>query len=91
MANMIIHRGAGLAPKRTLTGAPSELCQSSFCKGVRPWLRIIQDPISRLNPDLPAATGAAQAGMLYRQIQYLVEEGDWAQQGEEVSVEGQLS
>jgi hypothetical protein len=22
--------------------------------------------------------------MLYRQIQYLVEEGDWAQQGEEV-------
>jgi hypothetical protein len=36
-------------------------------------LRIIQDPISRLNPE-----------MLYRQIQYLVEEDDWAQQGEEV-------
>ncbi|GEM_PF-6886931 len=34
---------------------------------------IIQDPISSLNPE-----------MLYRQIQYLVEEGDWAQQGEEV-------
>jgi hypothetical protein len=39
----------------------------------RPRLRIIQDPISSLNPE-----------MLYRQIQYLVEEGDWAQQGEEV-------
>jgi hypothetical protein len=53
----------------------------TFCKpglggvevGERPRLRIIQDPISRLNPE-----------MLYRQIQYLVEEGDWAQQGEEV-------
>jgi predicted GIY-YIG superfamily endonuclease len=42
----------------------------------RPRLRIIQDPISKLSPE-----------MLYRQIQYLVEEGDWAQQGEEVSVE----
>jgi superfamily II DNA or RNA helicase len=46
----------------------------TFCKGERPRLRIIQDPISRLKPE-----------MLYRQIQYLVEEGDWAQQGEEVS------
>jgi hypothetical protein len=46
----------------------------TFCKGERPRLRVIQDPISRLNPE-----------MLYRQIQYLVEEGDWAQQGEEVS------
>jgi len=56
----------------------------TFCKGDlpaaspaaqagRPRLRIIQDPISKLNPE-----------MLYRQIQYLVEEGDWAQQGEEV-------
>jgi superfamily II DNA or RNA helicase len=46
----------------------------TFCKGERPRLRIIQDPISRLNPE-----------MLYRQIQYLVEEGDWAAQGEEVT------
>jgi hypothetical protein len=49
----------------------------------------------KLNPDLPASHGHAaclradthrqgQAGMLYRQIHYLVEEGDWAQQGEEV-------
>jgi superfamily II DNA/RNA helicase len=45
----------------------------TFCKGERPRLRIIQDPISRLKPE-----------MLYRQIQYLVEEGDWARQGEEV-------
>jgi superfamily II DNA or RNA helicase len=45
----------------------------TFCKGERPRLRIIQDPISRLNPE-----------MLYRQIQYVVQEGDWAQQGEEV-------
>lgn len=42
----------------------------TFCKEERPRLRIIQDPISRLNPE-----------MLYRQIQYLVEEGDWRQQG----------
>ncbi|MEJ5376513.1 MAG: helicase-related protein [bacterium] len=38
-----------------------------------PRLRIIQDPISRLNPE-----------MLYRQIQYVVHEGDWNAQGEEV-------
>lgn len=41
-----------------------------------PWLRIIQDSISKLNPE-----------MLYRQIQYLIEENDWAKQGEKV-VEG---
>src|SRR5690606_19993805 len=45
----------------------------TFCKGERPRLRIIQDPISRLTPVV-----------LYRQIQYLVEAGDWTQQGEEV-------
>jgi superfamily II DNA or RNA helicase len=45
----------------------------TFCKGKRPRLRVIQDPISKLNPE-----------MLYRQIQFVVEEGDWAQQGEEV-------
>jgi len=56
----------------------------TFCKGDlpaappaaqagRPRLRIIQDPIPRLKPE-----------MLYRQVQYVVEEGDWAQQGEEV-------
>ncbi len=43
--------------------------------------------ISRLNPSLPAApVGSAQAGMLYRQVQFLVEEGDWASRGEELEV-----
>ena len=45
----------------------------TFCKRERPRLRTIQDPISKLTP-----------AMLYRQIQYFVEEDDWAQQGEEV-------
>lgn len=44
---------------------------------VVPKLRLIQDPISKLNPE-----------MLYRQVQFLVEEGDWTQQGEEVSAGG---
>lgn len=47
----------------------------TFCKGNRPKLRIIKNPISKLSPE-----------MLYRQIQYLVKEDDWGQQGEEVSV-----
>ncbi|MBI4602381.1 MAG: hypothetical protein HY721_10525 [Planctomycetes bacterium] len=88
-----VRRTAGHALKRALKGMPSELLQSSlrerawlyaitFCKpgpsgaegGERPRLRIIQqEPISKLNPE-----------MLYRQIQYLVEEGDLAQQREEV-------
>jgi len=51
----------------------------TFCKSERPWLRIIQDPISRLNPK-----------MLYRQIQYLVEEGDWARQGEVVEAPSKI-
>jgi superfamily II DNA or RNA helicase len=38
-----------------------------------PRLHIIQDPISKLKLEV-----------LYRQIQHFVEEGDWAQQGEEV-------
>jgi hypothetical protein len=44
----------------------------TFCKGERPRLRIIQDPIPKLNPE-----------MLYRQVQFLVEEADWTKQGEE--------
>jgi hypothetical protein len=40
---------------------------------------LIPNAISKLNPE-----------MLYRQIQYLVEEGDWASQGEEVSVGAQV-
>jgi len=45
----------------------------TFCRGERPRLRIIQDPISKLNPEV-----------LYRQVQFVVEEDDWAGQGEEV-------
>ena len=47
----------------------------TFCKGERPRMRIIQNPVSKLNPE-----------MLYRQIQYFVNEDDWAQQGLEVAV-----
>ncbi len=48
----------------------------TFCKGERPRLRIIQDPVPKLNPE-----------MLYRQVQYLVEEADWSKQGEETTLE----
>ncbi len=46
------------------------------CKGELPRLSIIQNPISKLNPE-----------MLYRQIQYVVDEDDWAGQSEEVQIE----
>ena len=45
----------------------------TYCKGKKPRLRIIQDPFSKLNPE-----------MLYRQVQYFVEEKDWACKGWEV-------
>ena len=47
------------------------------CKDERPKLRIIQDPICKLSPE-----------MLYRQVQFLVEESDWVGHGEEVSAGG---
>jgi superfamily II DNA or RNA helicase len=46
---------------------------ATFCKGEKPRLRVIQDPIPKLNPE-----------MLYRQVQFMVEESDWAGKGEEV-------
>ena len=46
----------------------------TFCKQERPTLRIIQDPISKLSPE-----------MLYRQVQFLVQQSDWATQGEEIN------
>ena len=49
----------------------------TFCKGERPRLRIIQDPLAQLNPE-----------MLYRQVQYLVEETDWERHGKEIRVGG---
>lgn len=45
--------------------------------GERPRLRIIQDPVPKLSPE-----------MLYRQVQYLVQEADWADKGKEVIYEG---
>jgi len=42
----------------------------TFCKSEQPRLRIIQDPISKLKPE-----------MLYRQVQFMVEEKDWDKQG----------
>jgi len=45
----------------------------TFCHQERPRLHIIRDPMSRLTPE-----------MLYRQVQYLVDERDWQQQGEEI-------
>lgn len=44
----------------------------TFCKDERPRLRMIQDPIPSLKPE-----------MLYRQVQFLVEEEDWSSHGQE--------
>ena len=46
---------------------------ATFCKDADPRLRIINDPIAKLNPEL-----------LYRQIQFLINEEDWTGQGEEI-------
>ena len=45
----------------------------TFRKTDRPKLYIIQDPISKLKPE-----------MLYRQVQYVVDEDDWGRYGKEV-------
>ena len=47
----------------------------TFCKSERPRLRIIPDPAAQLKPE-----------MLYRQVQWLVEEQDWKHVGEDVSL-----
>jgi superfamily II DNA or RNA helicase len=47
----------------------------TFCKDERPRLKIIQDPVPKLKPE-----------MLYRQVQYLVDEDDWSHQGEDAEV-----
>ena len=49
----------------------------THCKSEATRLRIIQDPIAKLTPE-----------MLYRQVQYLVSEADWADRGEEVEFHG---
>jgi hypothetical protein len=43
------------------------------CRAAQPRLRIIQNPLAQLTPE-----------MLYRQVQYLVLEQDWAGRGQEV-------
>jgi len=43
----------------------------TFCKSERPHLRIIQDPMAKLSPE-----------MLYRQVQFIVQQPDWENQGE---------
>lgn len=45
------------------------------CRGEKPSLRIIQDPMSQLSPE-----------MLYRQVQYLVDEKDWKQKGADAAL-----
>ncbi|MBU1023740.1 DUF3883 domain-containing protein, partial [bacterium] len=47
----------------------------THCKSDSPKLKIIQNPISKVKPE-----------MLYRQIQYLVDEKNWSSQGEEVPI-----
>ena len=71
-SGFIVLTGPELDKLRQL-GERAWLYVITFCKGERPRLHIIQDPISKLNPE-----------MLYRQIQFLVEEDDWARQGQEI-------
>jgi hypothetical protein len=47
----------------------------TFCKGEKPRLRIIQDPMANLHP-----------AMLYRQVQYFVDEADWQQHGDDLEL-----
>jgi hypothetical protein len=47
----------------------------THCKDEQPHLRIIQNPMAQLSPE-----------KLYRKVQYLVDEKDWQQKGEEVGI-----
>ena len=47
----------------------------TYCRGERPRLRIINDPMRFLSPE-----------MLFRQIQYLVQENDWSRFGENTEI-----
>jgi hypothetical protein len=46
------------------------------CKGERPRLRVIQNPMIQLTPEA-----------LFRQVQYIVQLPDWVSHGEEIRVE----
>ena len=56
-------------------GSRAWLYVATFCKDERPRLRIIQDPVSKLHPE-----------MLYRNVQFFVEESDWSNQGADVGL-----
>ncbi len=56
--------------KLTQLGDRAFLYIVTFCKGEKPTLRVIQDPMANLHP-----------AMLYRQVQYFVDEADWKQHG----------
>jgi hypothetical protein len=47
----------------------------TFCKEEHPRLHIVQDPISKLHPE-----------MLYRQVQFFVQENDWFEHGQDVEI-----
>ena len=80
-------KGRAQSGPMMLTGPESDKLQQlgdraflyivTHCKSERPHLRVIQYPIAKLTPE-----------MLYRQVQYLVEEADWSERGEEVAVNG---
>jgi hypothetical protein len=46
----------------------------TFCKSDKPRLRLIQDPVPKLNLE-----------EVYRQVQFMVDENDWRQHGEEAA------
>jgi hypothetical protein len=54
-------------------GSRAWLYVATFCKNERPRLRTIEDPISKLHPE-----------MLYRNVQFFVEESDWSKHGTEI-------
>lgn len=75
----IVLTGPELDKLRQL-GSRAWLYIVTFCKGEKPRLRIIQDPIPQLNPE-----------MLYRQVQFMVAESDWAGKGQEIRDANYLS
>lgn len=72
----IILTGPELDKLRQL-GTRAWLYIVTFCKSETPRLQVIQDPIPKLNPE-----------MLYRQVQFLVEEQDWRTASKEVRSAG---
>lgn len=58
--------------KLTQLGDRAFLYIVTCCKGKTPTLRIIQDPMASLHPK-----------MLYRQVQFMVDEADWKQFGDD--------